>query len=94
MIVLDDLHWADAASLGLLRHAIRSPVTLPVLIVGTYRPSDLSRAHPLTGLLADLRREPTVSRIELAGLGDLEIVDLMETAAGYSRAMPASGQRW
>jgi class 3 adenylate cyclase/tetratricopeptide (TPR) repeat protein len=83
MIVLDDLHWADAASLALLRHVISSPAPLRLLLVATYRDSDLSRSHPLTALLADLHREPTVSRIDLGGLGHSDIVELMETAAGY-----------
>jgi predicted ATPase/DNA-binding SARP family transcriptional activator/class 3 adenylate cyclase len=83
LVVIDDLHWADAASLQLLRHLVSSPVTMRVLMLGTYRASDLSRTHPLTALLADLRREQIVSRVELAGLDEPAVVGLMEAAAGH-----------
>lgn len=83
VVVLDDLHWADSATIDLLRHVIWSSAPLAVLLVITYRPSDLSRQHPLTALLADLHREPTTLRIELSGLSDSEIVDLLQRAAGY-----------
>jgi predicted ATPase/DNA-binding SARP family transcriptional activator len=83
LVVIDDLHWADAASLQLLRHLVSSPATLRVLILATYRAGDLSRTHPLTALLADLRREPSVSRLELAGLDEPAVVGLMEAAAGH-----------
>ena len=59
---------------------------MAVLIVGTFRESDLSRDHPLTGALATLRRELGVERLELAGLEDVEIIDLLEGAAGHEMA--------
>ncbi|HYA67260.1 MAG TPA: AAA family ATPase, partial [Acidimicrobiales bacterium] len=82
VVVLDDLHWVDAASLQLLRHLVASAIPMSVMVVGTFRESDLSRSHPLTGALADLRREPCVDRIDLLGLEDVEIIDLLEAAAG------------
>ena len=83
LLVIDDLHWADAASLALLRHLISSSAQLQLSIVGSYRDSDLSPSHPLTGVLADLHRESSVSRVSLGGLDDTEIVELVETARGY-----------
>ena len=56
VVVLDDLHWVDDASLQVLRHLAASAVPMSVHVIGTFRESDLSRAHPLTGALADLRR--------------------------------------
>ena len=84
LVVLDDLHWADAASLQLLRHLARSPAAMRVTVVGTFRDSDLSRSHPLTSLLADLRREPAVQRLSLGGLEEVEIIGLLEAAAGHA----------
>ena len=89
VVVLDDLHWVDAASLQLLRHLVASAIPMSVLVVGTYRESDLSRSHPLTGALADLRREACVDRLDLLGLEDFEIIDLLEAAAGHG--MPDEG---
>jgi class 3 adenylate cyclase/DNA polymerase III delta prime subunit len=83
MIVLDDLHWADSATLTLLRHLVGCSAEISCLVVGTYRHSDLSRDHPLTSLLADLHREPSVRRVDVGGLGDDEIIELIENAAGY-----------
>lgn len=83
LIVLDDLHWVDAASLALLRHLVASQVALPCLVVGTYRQSDLFSGHPLTAFLADLHRTASVLRVDLGGLAEAEIVELIELAAGY-----------
>ncbi len=83
LVVLDDLHWADAASLQLLGQLAHSSVPMAVTVVGTFRDSDLSRSHPLTPLLARLHREPTVQRLPLVGLEDFEVIGLMEAAAGH-----------
>jgi class 3 adenylate cyclase/tetratricopeptide (TPR) repeat protein len=83
LFVLDDLHWADSPTLSLLRHVVTAGSAIRVMVVGTYRDSDLSREHPLTALLADLHREQGVGRIGLTGLDSNEIFALMEAAAGH-----------
>ena len=83
LLILDDLQWADSPTLSLLRHVVASGSSIPVMVVGTYRDSDLSREHPLTALLADMRREQGVERIKLKGLGVEDVVALMEAAAGH-----------
>jgi class 3 adenylate cyclase/tetratricopeptide (TPR) repeat protein len=83
VVVLDDLHWVDAASLQLLRHLVTSAIPMSVMVVGTFRESDLSRSHPLTAGLADLRRERSVDRLDLLGLEDIEIIELLGAAAGH-----------
>ena len=55
-----------------------------VLVLGTYRDSELPSAHPLLDTLAALHRQTGVSRIELAGLNNAGVVALMEAAAGYT----------
>jgi class 3 adenylate cyclase/tetratricopeptide (TPR) repeat protein len=84
VVVLDDLQWADTASLLLLRHLATASLAMRVLVLGTYRDSELSSLHSLLDVLAALRRESGVSRIELVGLGDAEVVALMEAMAGYT----------
>jgi predicted ATPase len=54
-----------------------------VMVVGTYRDSELSRDHPLTALLADLHREQGVERLKLAGLQAEDLLALMEALAGH-----------
>jgi class 3 adenylate cyclase/tetratricopeptide (TPR) repeat protein len=83
IVVLDDLHWADTASLQLLRHLIASSVSMDVTIACSYRDTDLGRRDPLTKLLADLHREANVARVALRGLEDHELVELMAAAAGH-----------
>jgi tetratricopeptide (TPR) repeat protein len=83
LVVLDDLHWADPASLQLLRHVVGSSGPADLVVVCTYRGTDLRRGDALSNLLADLHREAHVARIELAGLEDDELVDLLEAAAGH-----------
>ena len=55
-VVLDDLHWADAQSLALLKHLVRTVEQGALQVIATYRDSDLGKDHPLTAVLADLRR--------------------------------------
>lgn len=91
LLVLDDIHWAARPTLHLLKHLVRSASPGPLLIVGTYRDTDLDRTSPLTELLADFRREPSVARVSVGGLASGEIVDLMEQVAGH--VMDEDGRR-
>jgi hypothetical protein len=68
LLVLDDLHWADQATLRLLTHLAAAPEPAALLLVGTYRQTDLGRRHPLAAVLADLRREARFERLALDGL--------------------------
>src|SRR5215211_7319465 len=51
VLLLEDLHWADPASLDLLRALARHLAALPVLLLVTYRDDELARRHPLAQLL-------------------------------------------
>jgi class 3 adenylate cyclase len=83
IVLLDDLHWADAPSLALLRHLARSPRPAALLVLGTYRETDLARTHPLAEALADLRREPHVERVLLRGLDAAELGALVAARADH-----------
>jgi DNA-binding SARP family transcriptional activator len=83
VLVLDDLHWADKPTLQLLKHLVSQGQGLRGLIIATYRESDLARGHPLTDALADLHREQGVERIALKGIGEEDVVEIMERAAGH-----------
>ncbi|OBH49958.1 hypothetical protein A5686_14895 [Mycobacterium sp. E2479] len=82
VLVLDDLHWAAKPTLLLLRHLLRFGEHARVQILGTYRSTDLDRAHPLAATLADLHRDRTADRIALSGL-DEEDVTAYVVEAGY-----------
>ncbi len=55
MLVVEDLHWATAPTVLLLRHLITERQDQRLLIVGTYRDGDLASSHPLRELLAEAR---------------------------------------
>lgn len=82
VLVLDDLHWADDATLLLLKYVARYPRDARLMIVGTYREMDLEADHPLNGILADLAREELVERIALGGLDESAVSELVERQAG------------
>ncbi len=84
VLVLDDVQWAGAPSLQLLRYLIASDETLPMVVVATFRETEIGAGHPLAELLAWLHREEGVTRLSLRGLGDLELLALMEKAAGHA----------
>src|SRR5262249_3267903 len=83
VVLLDDLHWSDPPSLALLRYLARSARPAALLLVGTYRETDLARTHPLSELLADLRREPQVERVLLRGLDRTELGALLAARAEH-----------
>ena len=66
--VIDDLQWATRPTLQLLRHVFRSTPSARLLLLGTYRDTDLGSDHPLTELLTDLPRVPGLDREVLTKL--------------------------
>jgi predicted ATPase/DNA-binding CsgD family transcriptional regulator len=81
LLVLDDLHWADAPSLRLLEFLAPEFGGSRVLLIGTYRATELSRQHPLSNALGALARAPQFTRVNLAGL-NAEEVEAFIAAAG------------
>jgi DNA-binding CsgD family transcriptional regulator/tetratricopeptide (TPR) repeat protein len=67
LLVIEDLHWADASTRAFLRFLAATLGDEPLLLVATYRPDELHRRHPLRPLLAELERVRAL-RIDLAAL--------------------------
>jgi DNA-binding SARP family transcriptional activator len=88
LIVLDDLHDSDTASLQLLRHMSREIHNAPILVVGTFRDVELGRDHPLTEVMGDLVREHLKARISLGGLTADEVAECIEVTAGVRAPGP------
>jgi predicted ATPase len=65
VLVLEDLHWADRATLELVEFLVRALRGVRVLLVGTYRSDELHRQHPLRSLLSGWNRVRSVERVEL-----------------------------
>lgn len=81
LLVLDDLHWATAPTVLLLEHLLRRQIR-SLLVVGTYRDTDLDADHPLTPVLAEAWRWPNVSRVDVGGLSASAVSELLELASG------------
>jgi class 3 adenylate cyclase len=84
VLVLDDLQWADRSSLRLLRHLVASELPSRLLVLATFRDSELAHASALVETLGALHRHEGVSRIELGGLDDTGVIALMEAASGQT----------
>ncbi len=67
-LLLDDLHWADSASLDLAQHLARHTRSSRLLLVGTYRDVEVSREHPLEAALRDLARDHLLERVPVKRL--------------------------
>jgi tetratricopeptide (TPR) repeat protein len=83
VLILDDLQWADTGSLALLRHLASTDQVRRILILATFRDSELAQVDALRDTLGALRRHRGVSRIELHGLDDAAVVTFFEAAAGH-----------
>ena len=88
-VLLDDLQWADTATLQLLQHLARRTCGSAVLLLGTYRDVEVSAQHPLQAVLRDLGREQLVNRVPVKRLRQDETsVLIAETLGG----MDTSGE--
>jgi DNA-binding SARP family transcriptional activator len=87
LLVLDDLHWADRATMLLLGYVMRSPVGDRLLVLALFREREIA-GSPLAEGLAALRRECDVERVELAGLEPQEVEELVGADEDTSGAVP------
>ncbi len=73
VLVIEDLHWADASTGDLLAYLVRNVRQAAVLLVVTFRSDELARGGPLRRLLAGLGRLDGVTSLELARLSRREV---------------------
>lgn len=102
VLILDDLHWADAASVRLLRHFALETGETAVLLVATCREAELAARSELRAPLAEWLRQPHSQRLALGGLSAAEVADFARAAgqpqgreearllAAYSGGNPAA----
>ncbi|WP_435852838.1 ATP-binding protein [Streptomyces vietnamensis] len=73
VLVLEDLHWADASTRHLFTYLLRTLRRGRIVVVASYRADDIHRRHPLRPLLAELDRLRTIRRIELSRFTRTEV---------------------
>lgn len=77
LLVLEDLHWAQPATLDLLRHVAFGPARSGMLLTGTYRASAAAPHLPLGKTLGHLRHETDVLDLALTGLDRAQLTRLL-----------------
>ncbi|HEY0448332.1 helix-turn-helix transcriptional regulator [Actinophytocola sp.] len=82
LLVIEDLHWADASTRDLLRHLHRALADAPVLVVATCRADELTADHPVATLVAELARSPRTERLHLAPLDRPGVAALARAVLG------------
>jgi predicted ATPase len=85
ILVIEDLHWADEATLDVMTMLGRRAETTPALAIATYRDDELVADHPLRSVLGELRVGHGVRRLALPPLS-LEAVEVLATPAGADPA--------
>lgn len=76
VLFLDDLHWADAATLELLPSLAEAAEEWPLLVLGAYRSDEIPRGHRLRRLRTDLRRAGRLAELSVEPLGPAETAEL------------------
>ncbi|MBV9379409.1 MAG: AAA family ATPase [Streptosporangiaceae bacterium] len=84
LLVLEDLHWADASTRALLTFLSRVLHRERVALICTYRTDDLHRRHPLRTVVAELRRLPSVTAVELGPLDPAALAEHLASLAAVS----------
>ena len=82
VIVIDDLHWADPASLLLFGHLARGAVGASLLLVGAFRPYELRQAPRGEDMLVEVTRLAGATRLELSGLSTDEVAQQLSAELG------------
>jgi class 3 adenylate cyclase len=89
LVVLEDLHWADAATRELVDYLSRRLRSARILVLATYRSDEIHRRHPLSRLVHSWRRTTAAQVIELHPLGPAGIANMV-SAIFDGVTMPAA----
>jgi DNA-binding CsgD family transcriptional regulator len=80
VVVFEDLHWADSESAALFERVADLPG--PRLLIGTYRPEEVTPRQPVAALLARMERRHSVTHLWLERLGPADTSALLAAATG------------
>ena len=94
VLLLDDLHAADTASVLLLRFVARRASMNRLLIVGAYRDVELTASHPFTATLDHLLREPAVTRLTPRLLDVDDVAEIIATTLETTPKPEIAEQVW
>ena len=83
VLIVEDLHWAGAATLALLEHIARGALRSRVLLVATYREDELALSHQLRAMRRRLERDASASHVALARLGRDEVEEIVRALGRF-----------
>jgi DNA-binding winged helix-turn-helix (wHTH) protein/predicted ATPase len=84
LMILEDLHWADDATLSLLDHLAQRLSDLPLMVIGTYRDAEIDVTPELAKTLEDLLRGRTATSVRLKSLPRDEVAAVLGSLSGKS----------
>jgi DNA-binding SARP family transcriptional activator/tetratricopeptide (TPR) repeat protein len=82
VLLLEDLHWAEDATAVALRHLVRGTEGAPLLVLVTYRDTEVTDEHPMIGALAEARRARALGELALDGLDEQSVGSIVAGDAG------------
>ena len=88
LLLLDDMHWADQASLSLLEHFVLGSSNRRVLTLAAYRPEDVDSNSPLSKTLMRLNRERLLENLTVKNLSPEETIELIKRTFGEQTVTP------
>jgi predicted ATPase/class 3 adenylate cyclase len=88
LLIVEDVHWADAATRELLDHIARRLTNTRSLVLVTYRSDELDRRHPLAPLLQTWRRSRVAELVTLSPLGETEIAEMIAAILDHDEIGP------
>ena len=88
VLVLEDMHWADASTRDLFRYLVRNAREERLMFVVTFRSDEMHRRHPLLSLLAELERLDAVGNFELSAFDAGELAEQVSAIMGSEPPLP------
>ena len=88
LLLIEDVHWADEGTRALLVHLARAIANLPVMIIANHRDEQGGPAEAMASVLYELSRLPHAESMNLVGLPDNEVADLLQALS--EKAPPQS----
>ena len=93
VLVLEDMQWVDTAAGLLLRHLFRHPRRGSLLVLASYRDTEIEPGHPFSEVLAQLRLPEHGERLRLEGLGPEHVAGILGATLG-SAGVPLADSLW
>src|ERR1700722_1694374 len=92
IVVIEDVHWADAATLDLLAYLAPKLQRLRLLLIASFRPDDLHPEHPATAVISRMGSNASSGRIDLGPLRGVELRTFIDEALS-GRPLPDETRR-